>query len=134
MHETMRETYQPPTISPASPPHDHTPGATTPLPPSTKFDTSRQNSTKIDRNSCPPACAHTREATTSVSSPHHRHSRILPTSFPHSTTVIPAPTHVIPAKAGIHPPAPRRIGHTAWNRRPPAVTPTNRTKPRGPFG
>ena len=47
----MRETYQPPIISPAGPPHDHTIGATTILPPSTKFY----------RNSCVRARA--REAT-----------------------------------------------------------------------
>ena len=57
----MRETYQPPTISLAGPPHDHTPGATTLLPPSTEIDTMRQGSTNHNENSCPPARAHARE-------------------------------------------------------------------------
>ena len=48
----MRETYQPPTTSPAGPPDDHTPEETTLLPPSTKFDKTRQNPTKSYRNSC----------------------------------------------------------------------------------
>ena len=57
----MYETYQPPIISPAGPPHDHTIGASSLLPPSTKFDKNRQNPTKFYRNSCVRARA--REAT-----------------------------------------------------------------------
>ena len=39
----MRETYQPPTISPAGPPHDHTSGASSLLPAGYK---TRQNATE----------------------------------------------------------------------------------------
>ena len=70
----MREPYQPPTPQPAlrittllppchsreggNPPRCiHTPEETTLLPPSTKFDKTRQNSTRFYRNSCPPARA-----------------------------------------------------------------------------
>ena len=48
----MRETYQPPTTSPAGPLHDYTIEETTLLPPSTKFDKTRQNPTKSCGNSC----------------------------------------------------------------------------------
>ena len=106
----MRETHQPPTTSPAGPPHDHTyprhscthprhdhprlrhshtqprhsreggnpprcihtPKEPTILPPSTKFDKTRQNPTRFYRNSCP----HAREAT-DVPFPFSRHG-----SFP----------------------------------------------------
>ena len=57
----MRETYEPPSHLPAGSPHDHTPGATTLLPPSTEIDTMRQGSTNHNENSCPPARARTRE-------------------------------------------------------------------------
>ena len=48
----MRETYEPPTTSPASPPHDHAPSASALLPPSTQIDTIRQSSTNHNENSC----------------------------------------------------------------------------------
>ena len=60
----MRETPQPPTTSPAGPPHDHTPGTSCPLPPATEIDTIRQSSTRLYRNSCPRARA--REASPPV--------------------------------------------------------------------
>ena len=65
----MRETYQPPTTSPAGPPHDHTPPIIPakagilhpaasnsrrdgPLSPSTEIDTIRQSPTNHNENSC----------------------------------------------------------------------------------
>ena len=62
----MRETYQPPTTSSSGPPYDHTPEETALLPQSTEFDKTRQNSTKFNRNSCPPARAHARARGNSV--------------------------------------------------------------------
>ena len=53
----MRETHQPLTTSTAGPPHDHTPGATALLPPSTEIDTIRQSPTNHNENSCPHARA-----------------------------------------------------------------------------
>ena len=74
----------------------HTPEATALLPPSTEIDTIRQSSTKHNENSCPPA--RTRQ----------RHSvGFLPVWIAGGSSqriglyVIPIPTHVIPAKAGI---------------------------------
>ncbi len=75
----MRETYQPPTTSPAGPPHDHTyprhsreggnpssrdhpPGATALLPPATEFDKIRQNATKCNETSCAHARARQRSS------------------------------------------------------------------------
>ncbi len=48
----MREIPQPPTTSPANPPHDHTPSALAILPPATEFDKIRQNATKCNETSC----------------------------------------------------------------------------------
>ena len=60
----MPETYEPPTTSPASPPYDHTPGASALLPPSTQIDTIQQSSTNRNENSCPRVTrARAREAT-----------------------------------------------------------------------
>ena len=56
----MRETPQPPTTSPAGPPHDHTPGTSGPLPPSTEIDRVLQDSTETR------ARAHAREASPPV--------------------------------------------------------------------
>ena len=60
----MRETYQPPTTSPAGPPHDHTPGATDLTP---AVDGNRHNATESDepqRKLVPARDARTREAPT----------------------------------------------------------------------
>ena len=101
----MRETHQPPTTSPANPPHDHTPGATALLPPSTEIDTIRQSPTNHNENSCPHA--HAREASPPV----------------------------IPAKAGIPSlgmeiaPRSQRIGCIARSYPPRTVMPIDRTEP-----
>ena len=82
----MRETHQPPTTSTAGPPHDHTPGATALLPPSTEIDTIRQSPTNHNENSC----AHAREAFPPVIP---AKAGIYPLHIRPTPIVIPAATH-----------------------------------------
>ena len=115
----------------------------------------RQNPTKIDRNSCPPARARAHEATASVSSPHRRHSRTHPrhsrthprhsrTHPRHSreggnpsppgrsrldSTSFPHPPTSFPRRRESIAPRPQRIGRTARSRRPLAVVPTPLCRP-----
>ena len=101
----MRETPQPTTSSPAGPPHDHTPGASAPLPPSTEIDTIRQSSTRLYRNSCPPARA--REASPAGCSGILKRvcarprARGVPLRTPWRARPREVSPPVIPAKAGI---------------------------------
>ena len=114
----MRETPQPTTSSPAGPPHDHTPGASAPLPPSTEIDTIRQSSTRLYRNSCPPARTRARRplanplACPPARGVPSRHSREGGNPF---------------SRHGL--PGPQRVGRIAWSCRPLAVTPIDRTDP-----
>ena len=107
----MRETHPTPTTSLAGPPYDHTSGASSLLPPATKPGKIRQNPTKSDGNSCVRVRARAREETERsfpslctdcpqlASDWTLRRSRRISSFLP--GLVIPASTHVIPAKAGI---------------------------------
>ena len=146
----MRETYQPTTISPAGPPYDHTPGATTTLSyhrrKSTQCNRVQRTTTKTRArprartrgNGVPfpfsqPGCAQVAADWTL------RHSRPVP-SFPPGP-VIPAHTHVIPTHtqrhSHTHPTSfprrresipPKQIPHTVWSHRLPVIPPINQTE------
>ena len=143
----MRETRKLPTASLHAPNRHSTPNRRAPqqpMPnsPSAKCDTIRQNATKRYENSCPPACAHAREATTfrtavipthnhviahhSHTQPHHsrsypRHSRTQPR---HSRSH-PRLSRTQPRHSRSHP----RHSREGGNPSPPAVIPIHRTKP-----
>ena len=123
----MRETYQPITISPAGPPYDHTPGATTLLShrrrESTQCDRVQRTTTKTRARprartrgngvpfpfSRPGFAPRSQQIGLSVI-PAHTHVTptpvyVIPTHPRHShthPTSFPHPVYVIPAKAGIH--------------------------------
>ena len=100
----MRETHQPPTTSTAGPPHDHTPGATALLPPSTEIDTIRQSPTNHNENSCPHARARRRILDSirnqSSSCPHARARRLLP-SFPRRRESLLSAWKLPPGRSGL---------------------------------
>ena len=105
------------------PPIARAPQETMPNSPSAECDKMRQNATKCNENSCPPARAHARETTAFILS--------LGTDCPQAawtcpTAVIPAPTHVIPAKAGIYCP------RSAWTYRLESPSPSRHAnRPNG---
>ena len=88
----MREAHQPPTTSPAGPPHDHTPGSSSLLPPSAKSDRIQQN----------PAETRVRAYPNSRAPARTRNSRPIVAALAEQNRapshVIPAPTHVAAAR------------------------------------
>ena len=88
----MREAHQPPTTSTAGPPHDHTPGSSSLLPPSAKSDRIQQN----------PAETRVRAYPNSRAPARTRNSRPIVAALAEQNRapshVIPAPTHVAAAR------------------------------------
>ncbi len=123
----MREAHQPPTTSPAGPPHDHTHGSSSLLPPSAKSDRIQQNpaETRVraypnsraparTRNSRPIVAAlgeQNRAAPRVIPIPHPRHSRTHPRhshTLPRHSRTHPRHSHTLPRHSRTHP----RHSHT----------------------
>ena len=132
----MREAHQPPTTSPAGPPHDHTPGSSSLLPPSAKSDRIQQN----------PAETRVRAYPNSRAPARTRNSRPIVAALGEQNRapshVVHSPSHVIPAKAGISPrvrPAPipipaqtHRTDRTVFDKTEPAYYSEPMTTPSKP--
>ncbi len=146
----MRETHQPPTTSPAGPPHDHThpchsrthprhsreggnpprcdhtPEETAPFPPATKSDRIRQKSTETRVRAFPNSRAYARARGDAVPFPFSRHGDCPQSgSRLDSSPSFPHPRH---SRVGGNP-SRCAIRRTAWSCRPRTVIPTDQTEP-----